>query len=53
MAVIIEELQADVAAPPAPPAAPAPAQDVVVLDAQQLFDALALEAWARHRLLAD
>jgi hypothetical protein len=53
MAVIIEELQADLAAPPAPSAAPAPAHETPALDEQQLLQALALEAWAQRRLQAD
>ena len=53
MAVVIEELQAEVA-PTAPPpsreASPPPADAV---DERKLLEALAREAWGNRRLAAD
>lgn len=54
MAVVIEELQADVAPPaPPPPAPPAPAAAGDAQDEQRLFDTLAQQAWLQRRLQAD
>ena len=54
MAVVIEELQAEVAPAPAtrPSAETGPAQADAV-DERKLLEALAREFWAAHRLAAD
>ena len=50
MAVVIEELQAEVSAAPPPP--PPPAAEGAG-DERKVFETIALEAWALRRLLAD
>jgi hypothetical protein len=55
MAVVIEDLQANVAqaaAPPAPAAAPA-AEGGGGTDERKVLETIALETWALRRLLAD
>ena len=53
MAVVIENLHTEeAAAAPAPTAAPEAARENGI-DERQLLDALALEAWAAQRLVAD
>lgn len=54
MPVVIEELQAEVAPPPAasPNAPEAPAQ-AETLDERKLLEALARECWGIRRLVAD
>ena len=54
MPVVIEELQADVSAPPvpAPPAAPPPGGEAGG-DERKVRETIALEAWALRRLAAD
>ena len=52
MAVVIEELQAEVSAAPPPPPAPPPAADGAV-DERKVLETIALETWALRRLLAD
>lgn len=53
MAVVIEELQAEVApTAPQPSAEPGPSQADAV-DERKLLEALARESWALRRLAAD
>lgn len=53
MPVMIEELQAEVAPPPAPPAAEEGATATEGLDERKLIEALAREVWCARRLLSD
>ncbi len=53
MAVVIENLHTEEAAPAAPPAAPTTPPREAGVDEQALLTTLALEAWAVRRLIAD